>query len=69
LYPDKSSLTVAVHSVFMVLGLMAETPWRVMVKIDIKGAFVQTPMKGEPTYMKLDKSLMEHVINLFLDLR
>jgi len=39
------------------------------VKIDIKGAFVQTPMKGEPTYIKLDKSLTEHVINLFPDLR
>jgi hypothetical protein len=64
LYPDKSSPTVAIHSVFTVLGLMAEK-----AKIDIKGAFVQTPMKGEPTYMKLDKSLTEHVINLFPDLR
>jgi len=48
LYPDKS-LTVAIHSVFTVLGMMAEKLWRVTVKIDIKGAFVQTPMKGEPT--------------------
>jgi hypothetical protein len=24
------------------------------VKIDIKGAFLQTPMEGELTYMKLD---------------
>jgi len=68
LYPDKS-LTVAIHSVFTVLGMMAEKLWRVTVKIDIKGAFVQTPMKGEPTYMKLDKSLTEHVINLFPDLK
>jgi len=69
LYPDKSSPTVAIHSVFTVLGLMAEKPWRVTVKIDIKGAFVQTPMKGESTYMRLDKSLTEHVINLFPDLK
>ncbi len=69
MYPDKSSLTVAIHSVYTVLGLMAEKSWRVMVKIDIKGVFVQNPMKGELTYMKLDKSLTEHVINLFPDLR
>jgi hypothetical protein len=69
LYPDKSSPTVAIHSVFTVLGLMAEKPWRVTVKIDIKGAFVQTPMKGESTYMRLDKSLTEHVINLFPNLK
>ena len=56
LYPDKSSPTVAIHSVFTVLGLMAEKPWRVTVKIGIKGALVQTPMKGESTYMRLDKS-------------
>jgi hypothetical protein len=69
LYPDKSSPSVAIHSVFTVLGLMAEKPWRVTEKIDIKGAFVQTPMKGESTYMRLDKSLTEHVINLFPDLK
>jgi hypothetical protein len=69
LYHDKSSLTVAIHSVFKVLGMMAEKPWRVTVKIDIIGAFVQTPMKGEPTYMKLFKSLTEHVINMFPDLK
>ena len=39
------------------------------MKIDIKGAFDQMPMKGEPTYMRLDKSLMEHVNNLFPGLK
>jgi hypothetical protein len=24
------------------------------VKIDVKGAFVQTPMTGEPTYVRID---------------
>jgi hypothetical protein len=43
-YPDKSSPTVAIHSVFSLLGVMAGKPWRTTVKIDIKGAFVQTPM-------------------------
>jgi hypothetical protein len=26
-------------------------------------------MQGEPTYMKLDKTLTDHVINLFPDLK
>jgi hypothetical protein len=69
LYPDKSSPTVAIHLVFSVLGLMAKKPWRVTVKIDIKGAFVQTPMKGELSYMRLDKSLTDHFINLFPNLK
>jgi hypothetical protein len=54
LYPNKSSPTVAIHSVFTVLGLAATKPWRIVVKIDVKGAFVQTPMSGAPTYVKLD---------------
>jgi hypothetical protein len=32
--------------VFTVLGLVACHKWRVTVKIDIKGAFLQTPMEG-----------------------
>jgi len=39
------------------------------VKIDIKGAFVQTPSQGESTYMKMDKTLRDHVINLLPDLK
>jgi hypothetical protein len=46
LYPNKSSLTVALHSVFTVLGMVACHKWRVTVKIDIKRAFLQTPMEG-----------------------
>ncbi len=34
LYPNKSLPTVAIHSVFMVLGLVAVKQWRVMVKND-----------------------------------
>jgi len=40
LYPNKSSPTVALHSVFLVLGLVACHKWHVTVKIDIKGAFL-----------------------------
>jgi hypothetical protein len=68
LYPNKSSPTVALHSVFTVLGLVACHKWRVTVKIDIKGAFLQTPMEGEPTYMKLDWKMTKYVTEMFLEL-
>jgi hypothetical protein len=49
LYPNKSSPTVAIHSVFTVLGMAGEKRWRVVVKINIKGAFVQMLMSGPPS--------------------
>jgi len=69
MYPDKSSPTVAIHSVFTALGLASSKPWRIVVKIDIKGAFVQTPMKGEPVYMKVDLKISRYVIEMFLKLK
>jgi hypothetical protein len=68
LYPNKSSPTVALHSVFTVLGLVACHKWQVTVKIDIKRAFLQTPMEGEPTYMQLDKKMTKYVIEMFPEL-
>jgi len=41
----------------------------VTVKIDIKGAFLQTPMEGEPTYMKLDRRMTKYVIEMFPELK
>jgi flagellar motor protein MotB len=69
LYPNKSSLTVALQSVFTVLGLVSHHKWRVTMKIDIKGAFLQTPMEGEPTYMKLNQKMMRYVIEMFPELK
>jgi hypothetical protein len=39
------------------------------MRIDIKGAFVQTPMKGEPIYMKIDPKILKYVIGLYPDLK
>jgi len=61
MYPDKLSLTVAIHSVFTVLGLACQKRWRIVVKIDIKGAFVQTPMTGHQIFMKLDPKITKYV--------
>jgi hypothetical protein len=68
MYPNKSSPTVAIHSVFTVLGMAAEKRWRIVVKIDIKGAFVQTPMTGPPIYMKLDPKVMRYAKELYPEL-
>jgi len=57
-----------VHSVFTALGLASGKPWQIVVKIDIKGAFVQTPMKGEPVFMKIDQKISRYVIKLFPEL-
>ncbi len=69
LYPNKSSPTVAIHSVFTVLGLAATKTWRIVIKIDVNGAFVQTPMSGEPTFMKLDPKVSKYAMELFPHLK
>jgi len=69
MYPDRSSPAVAIHSVFTVLGLASGKPWRIVVKIDTKGAFVQTPMKGEPVYMRVDPRISRVVIEMFQKLK
>jgi len=48
MFPNKSSPTVAIQSVFTVLGLACQKRRRIVAKIDIKGAFIQTPMRGPP---------------------
>jgi hypothetical protein len=67
LYLDKSLPMVALQSVFTVLGLGAMKTWRKIIKIDLKGAFVQTPMKGQPTYMKLDPKITKYAVELYTE--
>jgi uncharacterized membrane protein len=69
LYPDKASPTVAIHSVFAVLGVMASKKWLMVAKIYVKGAFVQTPMGGESVYMRLDQKISAYVIELYPTLK
>jgi hypothetical protein len=62
-FPDRSSPTVAIHSVMMVLALYAGRLDQYEVcKIDVKGAFIQTPMEGDPIYMKIGKDLASRVV-------
>jgi hypothetical protein len=68
MYPNKASPTVAIHSVFAVLGLASTKHWRIVVKIDIKGAFIQTPMMGEKIYMRLDAKMTKYAVELYPEL-
>jgi hypothetical protein len=65
MYPNQSSPTVAIHSVFAMLGMASTKPWPVIVKIDVKGAFVQTPMTGEPSYVKIDPKVTRAAVELY----
>ncbi len=69
IFPNKSSPTVVIHSVYTVLGLMAAMSRLIVVKIDINGAFLQTPMTGGPIYMRLDQKLTHFTISLFPKLK
>jgi hypothetical protein len=65
-FPDRSSPTVAIQSVIMVLAAYAgKLDHYEVCKIDVKGAFIQTPMEGEPIYMKISKGLASRVVRLY----
>ena len=57
MYPDRSSPTVAVHSIFACLAVAAYNNIKEVAKIDVKGAFIQTPMEGPPVYMRCNRDL------------
>jgi len=65
MYPYKSSSTVAIHSVLNALGLARGKPRWIVIKIDIMGAFVKTPMKGKLVYMKIDPKISRYVFDFF----
>lgn len=65
LYPDKASPTIAVHSVFTILAICTGYNVLKMAKIDIKGAFVQTPMKGPPVYMTIEPKIVKYVLQMY----
>ena len=65
-YPNKSLPTLAVHSLFTVLAFYSTLAASyVMAKVDIKGAFVQTPMEGKPVYIRIDKKVTRYIVALY----
>jgi hypothetical protein len=53
LYPNNSSPTVSMQSLFMCLGIAAKERRKIM-KIDITGAYLNAEMTGEEVLMQLD---------------
>ena len=65
MYLGKSSATVAVHSIFICLTAAAYHGIREVAKIDVKGAFIQTPMEGPPVYMRCNKELTKLIVEVY----
>ena len=40
-----------------------------VAKIDVKGAFIQTPMEGPPVYMRCNPDLTRLIIEIYLELK
>lgn len=65
LYPDKSSPRVAILSVIAMLArISTRLSWATITRIDIKGAYAQTPMEGSP---KIDHQISNFIIALYPD--
>ena len=65
MYLDRSSPTVAVHSIFACLTAAAHAGFKEVAKIDVKGAFIQTPMEGPPVYMRCNKDLTKLIVEVY----
>jgi len=64
LYPDRSSPSVALHSIFACLAVAAYTRQYTVTKIDVKGAFIQTEMEGPPVFIRCDRKLTRLIVKL-----
>jgi hypothetical protein len=69
LYLDKSSPTVAIHSILPCLSVAAYNTNYKMAKIDVKGAFIQTEMEGPPVYIKCDRRLTSLIVEVLPGIR
>jgi hypothetical protein len=69
LYPDKSSPTASIHSIFTCLALAAYIGNYKVAKVDVKGAYIQTEITGSPIYMKLDKRLTSMALEILPSLQ
>jgi len=65
LYPDKSSPTVAIHSIFVCLAFAAFQGITEVAKIDVKGAFIQTAMEGPPVYIQFNPQLTKLIVKKY----
>lgn len=64
-YPDKSSLTVAVYSILTYLVVPVLNRMTEVAKIDVKGAFMQTPMKGPTIHIRFNPDLTQLIVKMY----
>jgi hypothetical protein len=69
LYPDRSSPTVAIHTIMTVLMVAACNSNYHMGKLDVKGAFIQTEMQGTPVYIKCRGKLKDLILEMYPEYR
>ena len=69
LYVDKSSPTVTIHSIFVCLAVAALHGITEVAKIDVKGAFIITPMEGPPVYMRCNPDLTQLIVEIYPELK
>jgi hypothetical protein len=65
MYPDRSSPTVSVHAIMTCLALAACNPTYTLAKIDVKGTFIQTEMKGTPVYIRCTGGLKAQILQMY----
>ena len=53
------------HSLYAVLAMYAGMSGYLMAKVDIKGAFVQTPMEGPDVYMRIRRKLVAYLLVMY----
>jgi hypothetical protein len=69
MYPERSSPTVAIHSLLTCLAVAAYNATYIMAKIDMKGAFVITEMVGPPVYIRCRKKVTDLMLKRFPGLK
>jgi hypothetical protein len=69
MYPDRSSPTVSMHAIMTSLTVAANNRGMKLAKIDVKGAFIQTEMRGSPVYIRCHKKLTELIVEVLPGIR
>jgi hypothetical protein len=69
MYPDRSLPTVSIHAIMTSLAVAANNRGLKLAKIDVKGAFIQTEMRGPPVYIRCHKKLTELIVEVLPGIR
>ena len=65
LQPNYSLPTASIHGIFACFTLIAYIVHYKVVKVDVKGEYIQTKLTGSLIYMKMGKKLMAAVIQSY----